>query len=475
MIKPRTPPGIMELLPREQITFQRMLDVIRRNYERFGFLPIETPAFEFSDILLTKSGGETERQVYFVESTGARAQAASADEANASPALALRFDLTVPLARYVAEHQHMLVFPFRRYQLQRVYRGERAQRGRFREFYQCDVDIVGQGSLSVHHDAEVMAVIYSVFSELNIGPFRLELNHRQLLCGWLAHLGVVEPAKQQAVLREIDKLDKRGEEAVRQTLLQSEDLIVAERVDDLLAFVAIRTTTQAQASDQLKLLCVAAADQADVVKGAGELEQIMHLLIAMGVPEQAFCLNLSIARGLDYYTGVVCETQLIDHPHIGSICSGGRYANLANHYTQTQLPGVGVSIGLTRLFWQLREAGLIAPQAESSVQAMVALFDPTDLDDVLSLGRLLRTGGINTFVQMEAKKLARQFQYAARAGIRFVIVAGEQERGRNVVAVKDLLREQQFEIARDELVSALQVELEQAKVMVTAWSSSSSA
>ena len=319
-----------------------------------------------------------------------------------------------------------------------------------------------------------MAVVYSIFSELNIGPFRLELNHRQLLCGWLAHLGVVEPTQQQAVLREIDKLDKRGEEAVRQTLLESDDLIAAERVDSLLAFVAIRTTSQAQASEQLKSLCDAAADQPEVVKGASELGEIMRLLIAMGVPEHAFRLNLSIARGLDYYTGLVCETQLIDHPHIGSICSGGRYANLANHYTQTQLPGVGVSIGLTRLFWQVREAGLIASQAESSVQAMVALFDPTDLDDVLSLGRLLRMGGINTFVQMEAKKLAKQFQYAARAGIRFVVVAGEQERGRNVVAVKDLLREQQFEVARDELVSALLVELEQAKVMVSTWPSSSS-
>ena len=466
MLKPRTPPGIMELLPRDQIAFQHILDVIRRNYERFGFSPIETPAFEFADLLLTKSGGETERQVYFVSSTGARSQAANADHAGKSAELALRFDLTVPLARYVAEHERLLTFPFRRYQIQRVYRGERAQRGRFREFYQCDVDVIGHGDLSIHYDAEVMAVVYAVFAELNIGPFCLQLNHRQLLRGWLIHLGLAAPTLQLAVLREIDKLDKRGHDGVRQTLLGGDFGLEAACVDALLSFVTLRTTTVADACAQLKTLCERSNHQPDVVEGASELEQVMSLLLAMGVPAHAFCLNLSIARGLDYYTGLVCETQLLGHPQIGSICSGGRYANLASHYTQTRLPGVGVSIGLTRLFWQLREAGLIDRiAADSHIQVMVALFASADLCDVLNLGRMLRSGGINTYVQMEPKKLAKQFQYAARAGIRFVVVVGENERARGLVAVKDLMRSQQFEVPCAELVSTLRVELEQAKAM----------
>ncbi|MGR4874451.1 histidine--tRNA ligase [Pseudoxanthomonas sp. LARHCG66] len=457
MIKPRTPPGVMELLPREQIAFQRMLDTIRRNYERFGFLPVETPVFELSETLLTKSGGETERQVYFVQSTGALAK-----EGEGLPELALRFDLTVPLARYVAEHEHELTFPFRRYQIQRVYRGERQQRGRFREFYQCDIDVIGKDALSVRFDAEILAVIHAVFSELGIGDFTIQLNNRKLMRGFFEAQGVTDSEQQALVLREVDKLDKRGADYVRETLTGEGFGMSAEGVDRILDFVAVRSTGHADALVRLDAL----GQGSEIFnQGIAELREVLELVRALGVPEEAYCLNFSIARGLDYYTGTVYETQLDGYPQIGSICSGGRYEDLASHYTKSKLPGVGISIGLTRLFWQLREAGLIAGSDESSVQAMVALMDDGQLAESLDIARRLRAAGINTEVQMEGRKLAKQFQYASRAGIRFVVLAGEDELTRGAVTVKDLLREQQFEVKREELASSLKVELEQARVL----------
>jgi histidyl-tRNA synthetase len=447
----------MELLPREQIAFQRMLDTIRRNYERFGFLPVETPVFELSETLLTKSGGETERQVYFVQSTGALAK-----EDEGLPELALRFDLTVPLARYVAEHEHELTFPFRRYQIQRVYRGERQQRGRFREFYQCDIDVIGKDALSVRFDAEILAVIHAVFSDLGIGDFTIQLNNRKLMRGFFEAQGVTDGDQQALVLREVDKLDKRGADYVRETLTGEGFGMSAEGVDRILDFVAVRSTGHADALAKLDAL----GEGSDTFnQGIAELREVLDLVKALGVPESAYCLNFSIARGLDYYTGTVYETQLDGYPQIGSICSGGRYEDLASHYTKSKLPGVGISIGLTRLFWQLREAGLVAGSDESSVQAMVALMDDGQLAESLDIARRLRAAGINTEVQMEGRKLAKQFQYASRAGIRFVVLVGEDERARGVVTVKDLQREQQFEVAREELASSLRVELEQARAL----------
>lgn len=447
----------MELLPREQIAFQRMLDTIRRNYERFGFLPVETPVFELSETLLTKSGGETERQVYFVQSTGALAK-----EGDGLPELALRFDLTVPLARYVAEHEHELTFPFRRYQIQRVYRGERQQRGRFREFYQCDIDVIGKDALSVRFDAEILAVIHAVFSDLGIGDFTIQLNNRKLMRGFFEAQGVTDGEQQALVLREVDKLDKRGADYVRETLTGEGFGMSAEGVDRILDFVAMRSSSHADALAKLDAL----GQGSEIFnQGLAELREVLELVKALGVPEAAYCLNFSIARGLDYYTGTVYETQLDGYPQIGSICSGGRYEDLASHYTKSKLPGVGISIGLTRLFWQLREAGLIAGSDESSVQAMVALMDEGQLAESLDIARRLRAAGINTEVQMEGRKLAKQFQYASRAGIRFVVLAGDDERARGAVTVKDLLREQQFEVKREDLASSLKVELEQARAL----------
>lgn len=450
----RTMPGVLELLPLDQIAFQRMLDVIRRNYERFGFLPVETPVIEFSDILLTKTGGETERQVYFVQSTGALVQEKD------RPELALRFDLTVPLARYVAEHEHDLSFPFRRYQMQRVYRGERAQRGRFREFYQCDIDVIGKDTLSVRYDAEIPAVIYSVFRELDVGAFTIQMNNRKLMRGYFEGLGIDDAEKQMLVLREVDKLDKRGPQYVRDTLTGEAFGLSHEAADRILDFVQVRSTSLADAWAKLDAL---GSGGETFEQGRAELKEVLGLLRDFGVPDTHFALNLSIARGLDYYTGTVYETTLNDHPDIGSVCSGGRYENLAGQYTKSHLPGVGISIGLTRLFWQLRDAGLIA-RAQSTVDVLVTQMDAADLPHYIALATELRQAGIATEVVMEGGKLGKQFKYADRAGIRFVLVLGEDELARSVVTVKDLRREDQFEVARTELIKALRVELAQADI-----------
>ncbi|MGA9341774.1 MAG: histidine--tRNA ligase [Rhodanobacteraceae bacterium] len=444
----RTMPGVLELLPPEQIAFQRMLDTIRRNFERFGFLPVETPVMEFSRILLTKQGGETERQVYFVQSTGALSAAKDAEEL---PELALRFDLTVPLARYVAEHERELNFPFRRYQIQRVYRGERAQRGRFREFYQCDIDVIGKDELSIRYDAEIPAVIYSVFNELGIGPFVIQLNNRKLMRGYFESLGVVGADQQTQVLREVDKLDKRGIDHVRSQLTGDAFGLNATAADRILDFVALRSTSLHDALDRLDEF---PAGNAIFEQGRQELREVLGLLRAFGVPESHFALNLSIARGLDYYTGTVYETHLVNQPQIGSICSGGRYENLAGHYTKSHLPGVGISIGATRLFWQLRDAGLLG-RSLSTVAVLIAQLDEEHMADYLAIANELRAAGINTEIVLEPLKLAKQFKYADRAGIRFVLVLGPDEITRGVVTIKDLASAVQTEVARANLIATL--------------------
>ena len=454
LIKPRTPAGTMELLPLDQIAFQDMLDTIRRNYERFGFLPVETPVFELTDVLLTKSGGETERQVYFVQSTGSLKQ-------GDAPELALRFDLTVPLARYVAEHEHALSFPFRRYQMQRVYRGESAQRGRFREFYQCDIDIIGKDELSIRYDAEVVAVIASVFRELSVGPFTIQLNNRKLMRGFFERAGVADVEQQTLVLREVDKLDKRGADYVRRTLTGEGFGLAAERVDEILAFVALRSTSHAHA---LELLAAIGGGNEQLDTGVAELTEVLKLVKGFGVAESNYALNFSIARGLDYYTGTVYETVLTDHPQIGSVCSGGRYDNLASHYTKSRLPGVGISIGATRLYYQLREAGLIG-SAESTVQVLVTQMDAALMPVYLDIATQLRNAGINTELVLDSGKLGKQLKYADKAGIRFAVIVGENEIAKSAVVVKDLSKQEQFEVPRSELIRALRVEIEQAEAL----------
>jgi histidyl-tRNA synthetase len=428
------------------MVFQRMMDTIRRGFERYGFVPIETPVFEVADVLLSKSGGETEKQVYFVQSTGSLEQ-------GHRPDLALRFDLTVPLARYVAEHEANLAFPFRRYQIQRVYRGERAQKGRYREFYQCDIDVIGKDSLPLAFDAEMPAVIHTLFSELNVGPFRIHFNNRKILLGLFESLGITEPEQRMAVLRQVDRLEKVGLEEVRRLLMGEELGLTADVTDRILEVVG----TRGAAVDILgSLQSLAGRDDANPTfrQGVEELGQVVEALRAFKVPETHWSINLGIARGLDYYTGTVYETFLTDHPGVGSVCSGGRYDNLASQYTKSRLPGVGISIGLTRLFYVLSEAGVIQ-DGPSTVQALVTQLDPALLPDYLSITADLRAAGVNTEIHLEPAKLARQFKYADRAGIRFAVVMGSDEKAKGVVTVKDLGTGEQTRIPREEVAARL--------------------
>lgn len=426
MIDPRTPSGVLELLPADQAAFRRLERIIRTTYERFGFVEIETPAFERSEVLLTKTGGETERQIYFLQSTGTV-------DRDGLPDTALRFDLTVPLARYVAEHQNDLAFPFKRYQIQPVYRGERAQRGRFREFYQCDIDVIGRESLSLRHDAEVPAVIHDVFSRIGVGPFTIRINHRGLMEGLLAQLGITDSALGAAAMREVDKLDKRSTDEVRAAL--SDLGLKSEAVDGLMELVGVRAYGPTAAITALSSLTT--SDER-AVQGASDLRVVFETLAELGVPDERVALDLSVARGLEYYTGTVYETTLDDHPAIGSVCSGGRYDDLASLYTTTRLPGVGISIGLTRLFWQLREAGLIAP-APTSVVAFVTIMDDEGVAYALRTATALRARDINTDVAPEPARLGKQLKYADRIGARFALIAGDEERHADEITIKDLM------------------------------------
>lgn len=448
LITPRTPPGVMELLPRQQVAFQRMLDTIRRGYERFGFVPVETPVFETADVLLTKSGGETEKQVYFVQSTGAIQQ-------GHKPDMALRFDLTVPLARYVAEHERDLAFPFRRYQMQRVYRGERAQRGRFREFYQCDIDVIGKDTLGLHYDAEMPAVIHHVFRELDFGGFTININNRKILLGLLDGLGIGEPERRVLVLREIDKLDKLDRDKVRANLTADELAVPGAVADQILALIA----EQKSNDGTLAALHAMTVDNDTFRTGIHELSTVMEGLRAFQVPDDAVRINLAIARGLDYYTGTVYETFLNDHRGIGSVCSGGRYENLASHYTKSRLPGVGISIGATRLFYQLMEAGLIK-DGSATAQVLVTQMDPALTSDYFRLAADLRAAGLNTEIQLDGGKLAKQMKYADKAGIPVAVLMGSDEKARGTATVKHLLRGEQREVTLADLPAAVKALLD---------------
>jgi histidyl-tRNA synthetase len=426
-VQPRTPQGVLELLPPQQLAFQRMLDTIRRGFERFGFLPVETPAFELTDILLTKSGGETEKQVYFVQSTGAIEQ-------GHRPDMALRFDLTVPLARYVAQHEHQLNFPFRRYQIQRVYRGERAQKGRFREFYQCDIDVIGKDTLPLAYDAELPALIHGIFSELAFGPFTIYINNRKLLKGLLESLGI---DKQTEVLHEVDRLGKIDKaEVIKKIEAFTPN---AARLIDLLSqpFEALKTFDGNETFRQ----------------GLADLTQVYETTLALGVPTSALEVKLSIVRGLDYYTGTVYETFLTDHPRLGSICSGGRYDNLAEHYTKSKLPGVGISIGATRLFSQLVDMGIVGAAERATAQALVLHVEKDMALDYARIAAELRGGGINVEVYGGDDKLGKQFKYADRSGVPLAILYGAREREAGIVKVKNLRTSQETEIPRGELVA----------------------
>ncbi len=444
-IQPRTPPGVLELLPPQQIAFQRMLDTVRRGFERFGFLPVETPAFEVADVLLTKTGGETEKQVYFVQSTGAIKE-------GKPPELALRFDLTVPLARYVAEHEHHLNFPFRRYQIQRVYRGERAQKGRYREFYQCDIDVIGKDSLPLAYDAELPAIIYGIFTELAFGAFTIKINNRKLLRGLLEAFGW-STDQHTAVLHEVDRLGKTPDAEVAELIAK----VAPERGDAGAKLVALMRGTDG-GTGTLEALA-AYAENPTVAEGLTELRRVYEGTLALGVPPAQLVLDLSIARGLDYYTGTVYETFLDAHPRLGSICSGGRYENLAGHYTKSKLPGVGISIGATRLFSQLLEMKVVGAEAASIAQVLVLNVEAPLSALYAALATELRAAGINVEVYAGEDKLGKQLKYADRAKVPVAILIGSRENDAGVIKLKDLragAAVKELDATRAELVAAVQ-------------------
>ncbi len=450
-IQPRTPPGVLELLPPQQLAFQRMLDTIRRGFERFAFLPVETPAFELTSVLLTKSGGETEKQVYFVQSTGALAKGQAAGAVPAVPELALRFDLTVPLARYVAEHEHELNFPFRRYQIQRVYRGERAQKGRYREFYQCDIDVIAKDTLPLAYDAEIPAVIHGVFRELAFGAFTIRVNNRKLLRGLLESLGI-EEAAHAAVLHEVDRLGKLSRTEVEGRLASEAKLepAVATRLLELL------TANRGDSRAALATLRAFAGGNAMFLEGLAELEAVYAGTLALGVPESQFAIDLAIARGLDYYTGTVYETFLDDHPELGSICSGGRYENLAGHYTKSKLPGVGISIGATRLFSKLVELKVLGAAAGTTAHVIVLHAEAELAAEYAAIATELRGAGWNVEVYGAAEKLGKQLKYADRAAVPLAVLYGTREREAAIVKLKDLrpgAEPREHDVPRAELVA----------------------
>jgi len=424
----------MELLPQPQQQMERMMDILRHTYSLYGFTPLDTPVIEASEVLLAKGGGETEKQIY-------RFQKGDAD-------LALRFDLTVPLAKYVALHYNDLSFPFRRYQIGKVYRGERAQRGRFREFYQADIDIIGDGKLDITNEAEIPAIIYQTFTSLGLKRFQIRVNNRKILNGFYAMLGLT--ARSGDIMRTVDKLDKIGAEKVR-TLLTDEVGVSAESADEILKFIAITG-----GNEQVLAALESYRGRNEVFdEGLDQLNTVVKYLSAFGVPAENFAVDLTIARGLDYYTGTVYETTLLDHPEIGSVCSGGRYDNLAEYYTDKQLPGVGISIGLTRLFYVLGEQGMLNPGLPTAPADVLILPMTAELAPAVTLATRLRAAGVRTQLYTEQKKFKAKMSYADKLGVPYVVFLGDDEIAGNVVACKDMASGQQTTLPFDETLGLI--------------------
>ena len=416
-VTPRTLSGFMELLPAEQMKMERMKDTLRRCYAAYGFTPLDTPVIESAEVLLAKGGGETEKQIY-------RFQKGDSD-------LALRFDLTVPLAKYVAAHYAELSFPFRRYQIGKVYRGERAQRGRFREFYQADIDIIGDGKLDIINEAEIPAIIYDTFTALGLKRFKIRVNNRKILNGFYAMNGMSERAGD--IMRTVDKLDKIGAEKVRQLLIDEVKMLPC-KAENVLDFMAIKGTN----AEVIAALERYRGMDATFDQGLDELITVTRYLAEFGVPEENFAVDLTIARGLDYYTGTVYETEMTDHPEIGSVCSGGRYDSLAEFYTDRELPGVGISIGLTRLFYVLGEQKLLSDETVSAPCDVLVLPMTEDLGCAISAAAELRRAGIRTQLYSEKKKFKAKMSYADKIGVPYVAFVGEDEIAEGVLSVKDM-------------------------------------
>ena len=425
-VQPRTLSGFMELLPPAQQQMERVMSVLRDTYSLYGFTPLDTPVIESSEVLLAKAGGETEKQIY-------RFNKGDSD-------LSLRFDLTVPLAKYVALHYAELAFPFRRYQIGKVYRGERAQRGRFREFYQADIDIIGDGKLDIMSEAEIPAIIYNTFNRLGLTRFQIRVNNRKILNGFYAMLGLSE--KSGDIMRTVDKLDKIGAEKVKALLIGEEIGLAEAAADEILKFIAI----QGSNAEVLTALERYKGRHELFDLGLSELETVVKHLASFGVPEANFAVDLTIARGLDYYTGTVYETTMLDHPEIGSICSGGRYDNLAEYYTDKLLPGVGISIGLTRLFYVLNEQGMLSKDMNTAPADVLILPMTDDPGEAIALATKLRGEGVRVQLYAEQKKFKQKMNYADKLGVPYVVFLGEDEIREGVVACKDMVTGEQTKL-----------------------------
>ena len=435
-VQPRTLSGFMELLPPQQAQFERMAAILRETYSLYGFTPLDTPLIESSEVLLAKGGGETEKQIY-------RFMKGDTD-------LSLRFDLTVPLAKYVAQNYGQLTFPFRRFQIGKVYRGERAQRGRFREFYQADIDVIGDGKLDISNEAEIPAIIYQAFSKMGLRRFQIRVNNRKILNGFYAMLGLTD--KSGDIMRTMDKLDKIGGEKVA-ALLTGEDIgLTQDQADEILKFIAIKGCN----GEVLAALEGYRGRHALFDTGLDELRTVTKYLAAFGVPESHFAVDLTIARGLDYYTGTVYETTMLDHPEIGSICSGGRYDNLAEYYTDKQLPG-----GLTRLFFVLEDQGYLNQDLNTAPADVLILPMTEDLSPAISLATTMRDAGIRTQIHGEQKKFKQKISYADKLAIPYVVFLGEDEIRAGVAAVKDLRTGEQVKLPSVEAVAHIRRGLEQ--------------
>ena len=435
-IKPRTLSGFMELLPARQVQFDRMVETLRKTYSLYGFTPLDTPSIEASEVLLAKGGGETEKQIY-------RFTKGDSD-------LSLRFDLTVPLAKYVALHTGDLTFPFRRFQIGKVYRGERAQRGRFREFYQADIDVIGDGSLDIINEAEIPSIIYKTFTALGLKRFQIRVNNRKVLNGLFEILGLKEQAGD--VMRTIDKLEKIGPEKVKE-LLVNEFSVPAATADQLLELLST--------ADPMAALNALKGQNELFDRGVEELSTVVNYMSAFGVPAENYQVDLTIARGLDYYTGTVYETAMLDHPEIGSICSGGRYDNLAEYYTNKQLPGVGISIGLTRLFFVLEDQKYLNDDLLTSPADVLVLPMTQDLSPAIALATQLREAGIRTQLYTENKKFKQKIGYADKLGIPYVIFLGEDEVKEGKAAVKDMATGEQLTQSVEEAIDRIRAGLAQ--------------
>ena len=433
-VTPRTLSGFMELLPAQQQQLERMMDILRTTYSRYGFTPLDTPVIEASEVLLAKGGGETEKQIY-------RFQKGDAD-------LALRFDLTVPLAKYVALHGNDLAFPFRRYQIGKVYRGERAQRGRFREFYQADIDIIGDGKLDITNEAEIPSIIYQTFTALGLTRFQIRVNNRKILNGFYAMLGLTD--RSGDIMRTVDKLDKIGPHKVRACLMDDVGL-TADQAEEIMRFISITGS-----NDQVLSALEGYRGRHELFdQGLDELTTVTRYLAAFGVPEVNFAVDLTIARGLDYYTGTVYETTLLDYPEIGSVCSGGRYDNLAEYYTDRQLPGVGISIGLTRLFYVLGEQGLLNPSLPTAPADVLILPMTQDLTPAIQLATRLRGAGVRTQLYTEQKKFKAKMNYADKLGVPYVVFLGDDEIAAGLVACKDMTSGEQTKLSFEDTLSRI--------------------